>query len=175
MSGLSTGTKIAYIVIGIISCIAGIWLFMYPGVEEQVLGMVMGWLMIFYGIMSICSYFAADALKPIFRFNIWIGILLIVFGIILLTNIHGTMNFLGILVGIFLLCDAALSCWLAFELKKTGGASWGWILFCAILNAIVAFFFLLNPGSSGYLLTILIGAMFLSQGIVDISVGMFAM
>lgn len=120
MSGLSTGTKIAYIVIGIISCIAGIWLFMYPGVEEQVLGMVMGWLMIFYGIMAICSYFAADALKPILKFNIWIGILLIVFGIVLLSNIHATMNFLGILVGIFLIFDAALSFWLAFELKNTG-------------------------------------------------------
>ena len=175
MSGLGTGTKIGYIVIGIISCIAGIWLFMYPAVEEQVLGMVMGWLMIFYGIMAIVSYFSADALKPIFRFNIWFGILLIVFGIVLLTNIHGTMNFLGILVGIFLLCDAALRCWLAFELKNTGVKGWGFILLFAILMAIVAFFFLFHPGSSGYLLTILIGAMFLTQGITDVSVGIFAM
>lgn len=175
MSGLSTGTKIAYIVIGIISCIAGIWLFMYPGVEEQVLGMVMGWLMIFYGIMAICSYFAADALKPVLKFNIWIGILLIVFGIVLLSNIHATMNFLGILVGIFLIFDAALSFWLAFELKNTGMKGWGWILFFAICTAVLALFFFFNPGESGYLLTILIGAMFISEGAVDVSIGLFAM
>ncbi|MCI9040825.1 hypothetical protein, partial [Dubosiella newyorkensis] len=34
MTGLGTGTKILYIVLGIISCIAGVWLFMYPGLTE---------------------------------------------------------------------------------------------------------------------------------------------
>lgn len=175
MNGLSTGSKIFYIVIGIISCIAGLWMFMYPVSTESTLGLVMGCMMIGYGIASIFSYFGTGDFKAFFRFNLIFGILLIVFGIILLTNIHATMNFLGVLVGIFLLVDAVLRLWLSFSVKSAGIGGWWLMLLFAILMGIVACFFLFNPSMSGVLLTTLVGALFLSQGAMDISVGIFAM
>lgn len=32
-TNLTGGTRIAYILMGIISCIAGVWMFMYPGLN----------------------------------------------------------------------------------------------------------------------------------------------
>lgn len=175
MTGLGTGTKILYIVLGIISCIAGVWLFMYPGLTEGTLGLVMGCMMIGYGVAAILSYFAEGDFKQFFRFNLILGIVLIVVGIVLLMNIHGMMNFLGMLVGAFLVIDAALRIWLSFSVKSAGISSWWLMLVLGILMAIVGCYFLFNPGMSGYLLTVLIGAMFISQGAMDISVGLFAM
>ena len=153
MTGLGTGTKILYIVLGIISCIAGVWLFMYPGLTEGTLGLVMGCMMIGYGVAAILSYFAEGDFKQFFRCNL----------------------ILGMLVGAFLVIDAALRIWLSFSVKSAGISSWWLMLVLGILMAIVGCYFLFNPGMSGYLLTVLIGAMFISQGAMDISVGLFAM
>jgi uncharacterized membrane protein HdeD (DUF308 family) len=171
---LSTGTKVGYILLGIISCIAGIWLFMYPSLTQNTLALVLGWMLVAYGIVTIISYFAQDLYRTVFRWNLLYGILLVVLGFVLLMNMTAAMNFLGIVVGIALLVDCALRIWLSIEMKRLGISAWWLILILAVLTGIVGFMFVLNPGNSGTLLTMYIGAAFLTQGFLDLSVGIFS-
>lgn len=173
-TNLTAGTKFGYILMGIISCIAGIWLFMYPALNTGTLGLVLGCMLIGYGIVAVISYFSAGAFKNVFRFSLIWGILLIVLGCIMLWNIQGTMNFLGLLLGVVLLVDAGLRIWFAIEARGLGITPWWVVVITAVLQIIVACMFLFNPGQSGELLTMYIGATFLAQGLIDLSVGIFA-
>nr|WP_289753665.1 DUF308 domain-containing protein [Faecalibaculum rodentium] len=84
------------------------------------------------------------------------------------------MNFLGILLGVVLLIGAGLRIWFSFEAKAIGVSSWWAILILGILQLVVACMFLFNPSQSGELLTVYVGALFLSQGLMDLSIGIFA-
>ena len=171
---LTAGTKIGYILMGIISAIAGIWLFMYPGLTTGTLGMTLGILFIGYGIVAIISYFGEGPYRKIFKFNLILGILLIIFGICMLMNIQGMMDFLGILTGILLLVDACFRIYVSMIAKGLGVTPWWLVLIMAVLQIVLALMFLFNPSASGEMFTMLVGATFLSQGIMDISIGFFA-
>lgn len=173
-TNMSAGSKILLILLGIVSCIAGIWLFMYPGLNEGTLGMTLGIMFIAYGVVSIVTYMGEGPYKSLFKGYLILGIIMIVFGCIMLWNIHWTMNFLGILMGIILLVGACFRIWFSTIAKGVGATAWWLILIVAILQVILALMFLFNPGASGVLLTMLVGAMFLSQGAMDISIGIFA-
>ena len=134
-TNLTGGTRIAYILMGIISCIAGVWMFMYPGLNTPTLGWVLGCMFVAYGIVEIISYFSS---------------------------------------GVILLIGAGLRIWFSFEAKSLGVSSWWAILILGILQLVVACMFLFNPSQSGELLTVYVGALFLSQGLMDLSIGIFA-
>ena len=173
-SNLTAGTRIGYILMGIISCVAGVWMFLYPGLNTPTLGMVLGAMFVGYGIVEIISYFSSGAFRSICRYSLIMGIVLIVLGIVMFTNLVGTMNFLGILLGVVLLIGAGLRIWFSFEAKAIGVSSWWAILILGILQLVVACMFLFNPSQSGELLTVYVGALFLSQGLMDLSIGIFA-
>ncbi len=173
-SNLTAGTRIGYILMGIISCVAGVWMFLYHGLNTPTLGMVLCAMFVGYGIVEIISYFSSGAFRSIFRYSLIMGIVLIVLGIVMFTNLVGTMNFLGILLGVVLLIGAGLRIWFSFEAKAIGVSSWWAILIMGILQLVVACMFLFNPSQSGELLTVYVGALFLSQGLMDLSIGIFA-
>ena len=149
-------------------------MFLYPGLNTPTLGMVLGAMFVGYGIVEIISYFSSGAFRSIFRYSLIMGIVLIVLGIVMFTNLVGTMNFLGILLGVVLLIGAGLRIWFSFEAKAIGVSSWWAILILGILQLVVACMFLFNPSQSGELLTVYVGALFLSQGLMDLSIGIFA-
>jgi uncharacterized membrane protein HdeD (DUF308 family) len=172
---LSGWTRAAYILIGILYAITGLYLFLYPSINVYSLGWVLGISLIVYGIFKVFAYFTYGSYKQIFRYELIVGILMIIFGIILVMNIGSGMNFLGILTGIALLVDAALRVYFSFEAKKEGISGWWTILVMAVITGICACLFLFNPSMSGVYLTMLIGAIFLSSGLSNLFFGIFAL
>lgn len=173
--GRLTGwSRVALIALGILYAVTGLYLFMYPGINEYTLGLVMGIYLIVYGIVKVISYFGSGMYKPFFKYEIVIGVLMVIFGIILCTNVYGSMNFLGILTGIALLVDSVVRIYFSIEFKKAGVSGWWAILLMAIITAVCACFFLFYPSQSGLMLTVLVGAMFLSIGFENLFLGIFA-
>lgn len=172
---VSGWTRVAYIALGILYCVTGLYLFMYPAINTYTLGMVLGISLIVYGIIKIVSYFFINKYKSIFRFELVLGILMTIFGFIMINNIGSGMNFLGIMTGIALVVDAFIRGYFSFEVKGLGISGWWAILIMAILTGICGCFFLFNPSASGVLLTALVGATFLSIGFSNLFLGIFAL
>lgn len=171
---LSGWTRVGYIVLGILYAVTGMYLFMYPAINTYTLGLVISISLIVYGIFKIVSYFTYGEMRSFFRYNLIVGIVMTIFGLIMWMNIGAGMQFLGIMMGIMLLVDAALTIYFSLIVREVT-KYWWLILISSILVGICGCYFLFNPADSGVLLTSFVGAYFLVQGIQQIFVGIFAL
>ena len=98
--------KIGYIALSIVFCIVGVLLVAWSDIGTQVLSLALGIAMIVFGGIKIVGYFSKDLFRLAFQFDLELGIISAVLGIIVLLNPFGTITFIFIAMGIAILADA---------------------------------------------------------------------
>ena len=76
--------KIGYIVMSVMFCIAGALFIALPDISITMIGISMGIAMIVFGIVKLVGYFSRDLFRLAFQFDLELGILLLVLGLIVL-------------------------------------------------------------------------------------------
>ncbi len=173
MSKSSLGwARVLYVLLAVLYIITGIYFFTSPVLAEYVLGNFIGAMMLVYGIMMIIAYFTATSFKSIW--TLVLGILMVVLGIVIFSNVFDTMNVLGVIVGVGFIAVGAFRTYMSFQLKDAGLSTWWLILVLGILTLIVGCILVFNPSASGGYFTILVGSSFLVNGISDLCTALFA-
>ena len=135
MSTLKTvrAAKISYIVMSVLFCVLGVVLLVTHEMSVSVLGVLVGAMLIAFGIVKLIGYFSRDLYRLAFQFDLAIGLFLAIIGV--LTLIVGSKDPLGTvrLFGIYIFIDGLLKLQTAFDAKKFGIARWLVILLTAIL------------------------------------------
>ena len=139
MSVLKTvrAAKISYIVMSVLFCVLGVVLLVTHEMSVSVLGVLVGAMLIAFGIVKLIGYFSRDLYRLAFQFDLALGILLIVLGTIILLNPTRAMTFLCLMLGIAIMADGLFKLQTALDARRFGLRSWGLILAFALLTGVI--------------------------------------
>jgi uncharacterized membrane protein HdeD (DUF308 family) len=80
IAAVAPGWKWLYILIGIVSIIAGVIALVWPGETFLVLSAIVGWLLLFYGIIDIVFAFSTRHLEGLWWMQLISGIIMVLLG-----------------------------------------------------------------------------------------------
>jgi uncharacterized membrane protein HdeD (DUF308 family) len=80
IAAVAPGWKWLYILIGIVSIIAGVIALMWPGETFLVLSAIVGWLLLFYGIIDIVFAFSTRHLEGLWWMQLISGTIMVLLG-----------------------------------------------------------------------------------------------
>lgn len=160
--------KIGYIVMSVMFCIAGALFIALPDISITMIGISMGIAMIVFGIVKLVGYFSRDLFRLAFQFDLELGILLLVVGLIVLIRPDDLMTFMCIALGISILTDGLFKVQIALDSKRFGIKSWWVILALAVVAGTIGVFLILRSAKSAQFLTVLLGVSILAEGILNL-------
>lgn len=166
--------KIGYIIISAILCTFGILLIAKPDLSLSLIGIIVGVVLIAFGIIKLIGYFSKDLYRLAFQFDLAFGILLIVLSIAILIRPENMMSFLCVILGVAILADGLFKIQTALDARRFGLRTWWLILSLAIIAGVIGIVLVLRPAESAQILTILLGIALLAEGILSLCVALCA-
>lgn len=162
--------KIGYVIMSVVFCVVGILFMVWSDVSTVALGYALGGAMIVFGIIKIVGYFSKDLFRLAFQYDLELGIVLTVLGVIVLTKPFDVMNFIFIAMGIAILTDSLFKARIAYDAKRFGITVWWMILALAIVSGVIGVMLIIRPWESARMLTVLLGISLLSDGVLNLCV-----
>ena len=162
--------KTGYIVMSLVFCAAGIACIANPGLSAAVIGRVLGAAMILFGAVKLVGYCSRDLYRLAFQYDLGFGLLLIALGALVLIRPAGVLDFLFTALGIVVLTDGLYKVQIAVDAKRFGIPAWWLTLALAVAAGAVGLALVFRPWDSARLLTILLGAALLAEGILNLCV-----
>ena len=162
--------KIGYILLSVIFCIVGVLFIVRSDIGTHILSLALGIAMIVFGAIKIIGYFSKDLFRLAFQFDLELGIISAVLGIIVLANPFGTITFVFIAMGISILADALFKIRISMDARRFGIGDWWLILTLAFLSAVAGLLLVFRPWESAAVLTVLLGISLLCEGVLNLCV-----
>ena len=162
--------KTGYIVMSLVFCAAGVVFMARPDLSASLIGRVLGVAMILFGAVKLVGYFSRDLYRLAFQYDLGFGLLLIALGVLVLVRPAGVLDFLFIALGIAILTDGLYKVQIAVDAKRFGISTWWLTLALAITAGAVGLVLVFQPWASARLLTILLGAALLAEGVLNLCV-----
>ena len=104
----------------------------------------------------------------LFRFDLIVGILSTLAGVLLLAHPTGALTVLPIILGFYIIIDSVFSIQAAVELRRFGLGSWGLNLLLGIVGAVLGVLMILDPFDGAAALMIYMGVSLLLAGVESI-------
>ena len=161
--------KVGYIVMSLALCAFGIVPIVLPDISAKILGIICGVIAAAFGCVRLVGYFSKDLYRLAFQYDLPLGILLIVLGVIMLTRPDSLMTFICVSTGLYILTDSLFRMRISAEARRFGIREWWLILALAIVTAVCGLLLLIRPGDGSRLLVVLLGISLLAEGIMSLS------
>lgn len=150
-------------VTGVLMIIVGLLAFAFPVTTTFVASQVVGWVFILAGLVMLFGSFSIHGAGPFFGALLW-SLLTGAAGAFLVFNPGAGVVALTIVVAVLFMFHGAYELFLAFDLRPQKG--WGWVLLSSIIGIGAGILIAADlPGSSVFVLGVLVGVNFLSTGI----------
>ena len=112
----------------VVSCcmiVLGAAMILRPDISALAVCYLTGALCIAMGVCEIARYFSIGVIGILFRFDLIVGILSTLAGVLLLAHPTGALTVLPIILGFYIIIDSVFSIQAAVELRRFGLGSWG--------------------------------------------------
>ena len=162
--------KAGYIVMSLVFCGAGTLFIAKPDLSAVVISRALGAAMIVFGLIKLIGYFSKDLFRLAFQYDLGFGLLLIALGILALAKPAGALDFIFIALGVAILTDGLFKLQIAVDSKRFGISTWWLTLVLAVITGVVGLALVFRPWDSARLLTTLLGAALLAEGILNLCV-----
>ena len=162
--------KAGYIVMSLVFCAAGVACIVNPGLSAAVIGRVLGVAMILFGAVKLVAYCSRVRYRLAFQYDLGFGLLLIALGVLVLLRPAEVRDFLLTALGIAVLTDGLYKVQIAVDAKRFGVSAWWLTLVLAVAAGTVGLALVFRPWDSARLLTILLGAALVAEGILNLCV-----
>ena len=162
--------KTGYIVMSLVFCAAGVLFIVKPDLSASLIGWALGIAMILFGTVKLVGYFSRDLYRLAFQYDLGFGLLLIALGALVLARPVGVLDFLFTALGVAVLTDGLYKVQIALDARRFGISTWWLTLILAIATVGVGLALVFRPWDSVRLLTILLGAALLAEGILNLCV-----
>lgn len=150
------------VTLGILLIILGILAIVFPLIATVLVTIALGWFFLIGGVLRIV--YALQNRSRGFWLKLLLGILYIIIGLSLLTNIIGGIVSLTLALGVLIFIEGVFEVFLAFQLRSVG--NWSWVLFSGIITIILGILIWSHwPFDAPWVLGWLTGISFLSTGI----------
>ncbi len=164
--------KTGYVVMSIVFCVVGVLFIALPARSAVMIGRVLGAAMAAFGVVKLVGYFSRDLYRLAFQYDLEFGILLIALGVIVLLRTNGVMDFICIAAGVSILADGLFKIQIAIDARRFGIRDWWLILLLAVVTGGVGLLLVFRPWESVQVLTVLLGAALLAEGVLNLCVAL---
>lgn len=151
----------------ILAILVGLTLIFLPSVSNKIVGIIMGVVILIFGINAVYKYIHRDGAK-IYSLNIVFGVLYSILGVVIILYPFSVMEFVTVCLGIFIIINGATKINYGVWLKKGNEDSWLVTLVTGIFLVIIGIMLVFNPFAS-LTLTQLCGAFLIIVGILNVS------
>lgn len=160
--------KIGFIAISATLIALGGWLLISPGVSSTTICVVLGTVSVLYGIIKLLGYFSNDLYRLAFQFDLAVGILSMILGVLLILRPDAVLSFLPTVIGIFILVDSILRFQTSIDAKHFGMEKWWIILLISCAGAALGALLLFHPFESALAMIRLIGLTLMIDGVENL-------
>lgn len=162
--------KTGYIVMSVALFSSGVLFVSVPDISMQIIGKLLGAIMILFGCFKLVGYFSKDLFRLAFQYDLQFGIIALILGAIILLKPSDVISLLFVAMGIVLLADSLFKIQIAVDSRKFGIGKWWVILALAIISGVIAVVLILRPSESARILTTLLGATLIAEGTLNLFV-----
>ena len=162
--------KYVYLILSVLLIAMGLFLICRPMATLLTVCYLLGTLSILLGLVKIIGYFSRGAERLAFQFDLALGILSLILGILLCCHPGNLVVLLQFLIGLFILFDGVFKFQTALDARRCGLTRWWSILVAAILSAAAGLLLLLNPFCSAKAMVVLLGITLVVNGIQNLVV-----
>ena len=156
------------ILVSIMLIILSIFLIGKPMESLETFVIAFAIIMIINGISNFVTYFGSDKEYRLFSFDLIIGILTILAGILVFMYRTSLISIFPIMLGIWIIASNIFKIQIAINLSSIKNSGWGYLLLLAILMIILGVVLIINPFASIITITTLAGIMLLVSEIVSL-------
>ena len=155
------------LITSILSIIVGLVLIFLPKVSNKVVGIIVGVIILIFGINAVYKYFHRDGAK-IYSLNIVFGVLYSILGVVIILYPYSVMEFVTVCLGLFIIINGATKVNYGLWLKRGSEDSWLVTLVTGIFLVVLGIMVVFNQFSA-FTLTQLSGAFLIIVGILNVS------
>lgn len=159
---------ISSIVSSLLFLLLGVFLFVKPGLANEMIGYVLGTLIMIAGVNSLVKFFVNKSALRFFDFELVLGILSILLGAMIVFNPLALTSILTVGLGLWMIISSTIKIQYALELKRYQEESWLLTLIIAILIMVLGLLVIFNPFSGQILLAKVLGMFIIFYAILDI-------
>ncbi len=150
----------------VLTLILGIMLTVMPGIAIETLFLILGWILVITGVVSILSSLLRHG-KPIGQGDLVLGLVELATGLVVLLRPTFLVSVVGIVLGILLIMHGARDVQSARE-SKALGYGWKMALTVGILTLVMGVLIIFNPFSTAKVLLRVAGIFLIVDAVGDL-------
>lgn len=162
--------KAGYIAISFVFYLAAVLCLFSARLPPAMLSIFSGVCLLVYGTIKLIGYFSEDLYCLVFRYDLALGLLLLVIGALVLVRYRQTEAWLSPGIGWIALLDSVMKVQMAQEAEKFGLKQWKGMLTAAILTGVLSVLHILWSTAGTGDTNILTALILLSLGIMNHSI-----
>jgi uncharacterized membrane protein HdeD (DUF308 family) len=141
-----------------------------PDVSSTAITKALALIWMVTGLVKILSYFSEDQYQLAFQYDLGLGLLMIIVGLVLFSKVRQFTQIFSVIAGIAVLMDAFFKIQLAMDAKEFGIERWWVILSLAAVTALTGIVLVFAPVKGMHLIMLALGLALICAGALNLSV-----
>ena len=160
--------KTLAIVLSVVTMVLGLVMICWPNISAVAICYLMGAVCIVVGIYEIIRYFDLGLIGVLFRYDLFLGIMSVLAGILLVLHPDGGVVILPVVLGFYIILASVFSIQISTEARHFGFSGWWAALLLGIAGAILGVLMILDPFRGAAALMVFTGISLLVTGVESI-------
>ena len=156
------------IVLSVVTMAFGLVMICWPNISAVAICYLMGAVCIVAGIYEIIRYFDLGLIGVLFRYDLFLGIMSVLAGILLVLHPDGGVVILPVVLGFYIILASVFSIQISTEARHFGFSGWWGALLLGIAGAILGVLMILDPFRGAAALMVFTGISLLVTGVESI-------
>ena len=156
------------IVLAVVTMVLGLVMVFWPGISAVAICYLMGAVCIAAGIYEIIRYFDLGLIGVLFRYDLFLGIMSVLAGVLLLLHPNGALVILPVILGFYIILASVFSIQISTEARHFGFSGWWGALLLGIAGAVLGVLMIFDPFKGAKALMVFTGISLLVTGIESI-------
>lgn len=159
-------TKVPLIFQVVVELVIGIFLIIYRDMTTSILFIVVGALMVCYGVFDLIAFVTNN--RPYsFRRGLTTGVLITIIGVAFIVQAEALQNLLAIIIGALILIESIVNCRRALIIKNLGADKWYILLIASLAVVVFSIFICIYPNLFGEVISLIMGIAVIFEAILD--------
>lgn len=130
--------RIIHVIVSVLMIFAGIFLLVWPELGASIIRYLIGGTFALLGVARALGYFSNDLYRLAFQYDLALGTLALVLGVLFILSPDHVQIALPYMVGVYVLIDALLKIQTAVDARAFGMRHWWGLMLTAVLIALAA-------------------------------------
>lgn len=159
-------TRVPLIFQVVVELVIGVFLIIYRDMTTNVLFIVIGALMVCYGVFDLIA-FVTNNRNYSFRRGLTTGVLITIIGVAFIVQAEALKNLLAIIIGALILIESIVNCRRSFILKNLGSEKWYILLIASLVVLVFGILICIYPNMFGEIISLIMGIGVIFEALLD--------